>query len=52
MKINKIKKGRSLFGHPLLRYKGGNCVSKEIDWRKSVVYQIYPKSFNDTTGMV
>lgn len=20
------------------------------DWRKSVVYQIYPKSFNDTTG--
>ncbi|HDK9116945.1 TPA: alpha,alpha-phosphotrehalase, partial [Staphylococcus aureus] len=23
---------------------------KEIDWRKSVVYQIYPKSFNDTTG--
>lgn len=22
----------------------------EIDWRKSVVYQIYPKSFNDTTG--
>ncbi|PAM96793.1 hypothetical protein B4N84_00375, partial [Flavobacterium sp. IR1] len=19
-------------------------------WRKSVVYQIYPKSFNDTTG--
>lgn len=25
-------------------------MSKEIDWRKSVVYQIYPKSFNDTTG--
>ena len=23
---------------------------KEQDWRKSVVYQIYPKSFNDTTG--
>lgn len=22
----------------------------EQDWRKSVVYQIYPKSFNDTTG--
>ncbi|MBE5661600.1 alpha,alpha-phosphotrehalase [Staphylococcus sp. SS21] len=22
----------------------------EIDWRKLVVYQIYPKSFNDTTG--
>lgn len=21
-----------------------------MDWRKSVVYQIYPKSFNDTTG--
>ncbi|WP_435896776.1 hypothetical protein, partial [Staphylococcus aureus] len=20
------------------------------DWKKSVVYQIYPKSFNDTTG--
>lgn len=19
-------------------------------WRKSVVYQVYPKSFNDTTG--
>ncbi|WP_256075752.1 alpha-amylase family glycosyl hydrolase, partial [Staphylococcus aureus] len=25
-------------------------MSKAIDWRKSVVYQIYPKSFNDTTG--
>nr|WP_242689010.1 alpha,alpha-phosphotrehalase [Staphylococcus simiae] len=23
---------------------------KNQDWRKSVVYQIYPKSFNDTTG--
>lgn len=23
---------------------------KHNDWRKSVVYQIYPKSFNDTTG--
>ncbi|MCE5039165.1 alpha,alpha-phosphotrehalase [Staphylococcus auricularis] len=22
----------------------------QTDWRKSVVYQIYPKSFNDTTG--
>lgn len=22
----------------------------QSDWRKSVVYQIYPKSFNDTTG--
>ena len=22
----------------------------EQDWRKSVVYQVYPKSFNDTTG--
>ena len=21
------------------------------DWKKSVVYQIYPKSFNDTTEM-
>ncbi len=25
-------------------------MSKEIDWRKRFVYQIYPKSFNDTTG--
>ncbi|MBN6203161.1 alpha,alpha-phosphotrehalase [Staphylococcus saprophyticus] len=23
---------------------------QQNDWRKSVVYQIYPKSFNDTTG--
>lgn len=23
---------------------------EQNDWRKSVVYQIYPKSFNDTTG--
>lgn len=23
---------------------------KQQDWKKSVVYQIYPKSFNDTTG--
>lgn len=23
---------------------------EQQDWRKSVVYQIYPKSFNDTTG--
>lgn len=29
--------------------KGGNSMSHS-DWRKSVVYQIYPKSFNDTTG--
>ncbi len=29
--------------------KGGNSMSQS-DWRKSVVYQIYPKSFNDTTG--
>ncbi len=50
MKINKIKKGRSLFGRPLLRYKVVIVCRKEIDWRKSVVYQIYPKSFNDTTG--
>lgn len=29
--------------------KGGiNMIQN--DWRKSVVYQIYPKSFNDTTG--
>ena len=31
------------------RGKGGH-IMQQNDWKKSVVYQIYPKSFNDTTG--
>lgn len=29
--------------------RGGITMAQQ-DWKKSVVYQIYPKSFNDTTG--
>lgn len=29
--------------------RGGKTMGQQ-DWKKSVVYQIYPKSFNDTTG--
>jgi trehalose-6-phosphate hydrolase len=34
----------------LLNKYGGESMKKEPWWKRSVVYQIYPKSFNDTTG--
>jgi trehalose-6-phosphate hydrolase len=32
------------------KFYGGENMKKEPWWKRSVVYQIYPKSFNDTTG--
>ncbi len=31
------------------RYKGGDCMAQQW-WKESVVYQIYPRSFNDSNG--